>query len=364
MTFFANPGRRRCLRTTAVLAWLALAFSTVHAGRAVGAGDPLEELRAASGLGAAALDARQLTNGQIVSGQGTPRNDFSRGVYVESCYFVRAPLPTVGDALLRWDPSRYKESEVDVYRMYRSPVPADLFKDFRLTTARREDRWLLERTRAVNASGNPGELHLRPADVDVLRQSFASGGAITDDAARANAAWPQLLRARGEAMVNGGLAGVPTYAAGGGVTLNARSEFQSLLKMSPVIAARFAPLTDAQPMFPGGPTPDEAMFYAEQSQVRSHTSFNLGLVAARKAPGSWQVLDCTYYAADTFFLSVNLYQLWSWENGTLVWQVDYVSAPFRAYTIGLDKAFAGKEMRRDTATAVRVFRREVEGRAR
>ena len=89
-----------------------------------------------------------------------------------------------------------------------------------------------------------------------------------------------------------------------------------------------------------------------------------GMLCARKSPGSCQVLDTTYFTSGTYYLSIDLYQLWPWENGTLVWQVDYISAPFRSYAIGVDKVLAAREMLKDTGRSIRLFRRDVEQQGR
>ncbi len=313
---------------------------------------PIEELKTLSGLGPE-IDARKLLDGEVISGRGKRGGDFARGAYVESCYFVRAPLTAVGDALLHWDPTAHKELEVETFRAYRWPASLEVFKPLELKTAQASDRALIERTRAILAagSGEPGELHLDAADLS------GSNGSDT------NEFWRGVLRSRSDAFASGGLAAVPNYSAGG-TEINARGEFRNLLKMTPQIAARFAPLTDARPLVAGaGTAADEAGGYWSQARVRGRAHLGLGLLCARKTPGFWQVLDSTYFTSGTYYLSVDLYQLWPWENGTLVWQVDYISAPFRSYAIGLDKVLAAREMLKDTGVSIRLFRRDVEGAA-
>ncbi len=59
-------------------------------------------------------------------------------------------------------------------------------------------------------------------------------------------------------------------------------------------------------------------------------------------------------------MSAIAYQLWPMENGTLVWQADFVSAPFRAFTGGLDRVFAGREMIKESQQTIRLLRAEAE----
>ena len=320
---------------------------------------PLEELKAASGV--EGVDAGRLLHGEILTARGTKRS-FARGVYAESCYFLKATPDTVKTTLLHWDPSKYKETEVSAYRTYQWPAGPEVFKAFRLDGQHPTDRTLLDWTVAVGTGGSAGELHLRPEEVAEFRRVFA-GHDLTkpgEKEARASAAWQTLLQEHSAAVGAGGLAALPAYKAGA-VNINAGAEVRSLFKMTPAIPPKFIELTVAKPLTPDGAgVGDESVPYAEESLVQGHTSFCLGASAAHEGrSGTWQVLDLTYYTADTYFVSMSLYQLWPWENGTLVWEVDYASAPFRGYLGGLDRVFAGKEMTKDSTGAVATLRKEL-----
>lgn len=317
---------------------------------------PLEELRAASGLDG--LEPRKLLSGEIIGARGT-QGDFSRGIYAQSCYYVKASAPATGEALLHWNPAKYKESEVNVFQLFHWPAPVDVFKDFTLLSTRPADRTLLDGTISA-AHGSMGDFHLRPVDGDSFRDA---ANAKDQRDARVSAAWQQLLLQRAELFATGGLAKVPAYTANG-ATIEAGKEFKNLLKMAPAIGARFAPLTESKWIHKGAPPAptEEVVLYGEDSLVNGHTGFCLGFLGARKSPTSWQVIDCSYYTSDTYFLSIALYQLWPWENGTLVWEVDYASAPFRAYLAHIDKTIAGNQMVKETAQAVQLLRRDMESR--
>ena len=312
--------------------------------------------------GVEGIDPKPLLHGEILTARGT-KGSFVRGVYAESCYFLKAGPETVKTTLLHWDPSKYKETEVSAYRSYRWPTGAEVFKAMRLNGSVPADRTLLDWTTTAIKDNAPGELHLRREDLEAFRQTFAGHDAApaTERNGLVDAAWQGLLQRHSDAVGAGGLAALPSYKAGG-VNIIAADEFRSLLKMTPGIATRFAPLTGAKPLVAGGGTSaDEIAPYTEESLVRGHTSFCLGATeAARTAEnGGWQVLDLTYYTADTYFLSFSMYQLWPWEGGTLVWEVDYASAPFRGYLGGLDRVFAGKEMTKDSTGSVATLRKEL-----
>ena len=309
---------------------------------------PLEELKAEAAV--EGVDAKPLLHGEILTARGT-QGSFARGVYAESCYYLKAEPDAVKSTLLHWDPSKYKETEVSAYRSYRWPTGPEVFKALRLNPGAAADQTLLDWTAGAVKSNAPGELHLRREELDAFRQVFAGheGASAGERAALASAAWQGLLQRHSDAVGAGGLAALPSYKTAG-VDIVAADEWRNLLGMTPGIAAKFAPLTGTRPLAAGGVGADEVAPYAEESLVRGHTSFCLGATAAKTAEsGGWQVLDLTYYTADTYFLSFSLYRLWPWEGGTLVWEVDYASAPFRRYLGGIDRVFAGKEMTKDSA---------------
>ncbi len=289
---------------------------------------PLEELGKTAGLGS--VDAARLKNGEVISARGA-QGGFARGVYIESCYFVKAPPEAVETALLHWDPSKHPEDEVSIYETFRAGENVDFTLLASLTPKRPANRWLLEQSRAVS-EGKANELHLSPADAAIFRRE-----------ADASPAWKRVLERRASV----GLAAAARYLAGD-LEIEPPLEYRSLIGMTPKIAARFA-----------GAESSNVTGYAEQGLTQGHTSFCLGTLSSRKTEQSWQIVDCTYYTSDTYLLSANLYEIWSWEGGALVWQVDYVSAAFRAYARGLDKMFAGREMMKETAKSIEMFRRSV-----
>lgn len=317
------------LKTLCIL----LVFSGLALARPADA-DPLAEIAGVSDLGR--MDGRRLQNGEIWSRRGT-QGSFARGVYLESCFYVKAPPATVQAALLQWDPSKHPDDEVAAYQTFRSAGGVDFSRLTALDRKRPADRWMLEQSRAV-AEGKPSELHLTLAEQAIFRSE-----------ATASAAWNKVLQRRAKAVTAGGLAAAGGYLAGD-LKIEPPGEFRSLLGMTPMIAARFA-----------GAERADVTGYAEQGLTQGHTSFSLGLLSWRQGAQSWQVVDCTYYPSDTYLLSANLCEIWPWEGGALVWQIDYVSAPFRAYARGLDKVFAGREMIKETRGSIDRFRRSVEG---
>jgi hypothetical protein len=308
---------------------------------------PLDELRALSLF--PRLDQARLEGGEIKVERGTI-GDFPRGIYLESCYFIHVPIKVVGDSLLHWDPVAHKDVDVRLYREFSSPPTADDFENLRLSRTIARDQWLLEETAKVAQGGDSGGLHLTTEEKEIIRRQ----------AKNPNAAWREILRRRSEALSRGGLSAVAPYRSEEPISPD--SEFRGLLTLAPKVAQHFAAITGAQPLAEKGKPADEAVGYWEASTVRNHTSLQLGIFAVQENADSWQLIDCLYYPSDTYFMSLNLYQLWPMDGGTLVWQVGFVSAPFRSYLGGVDRFVAGKQMSQETIDTIKAFRRDLEHR--
>jgi hypothetical protein len=322
------------------------------------AAEPLDVLHATSKL--PTVDLATLKQGEVVSNRG-PLGTFSHGVYVESSYFIHAPTPMVGEKLLHWNPMKHGELEVQMLREFAWPAPPAVFDSLALSSSRAEDKWLIDRTWQI-APKHPGELHLTANEPKQFRDAVRSLGnapAAPQREGKASEFWRRILRARNDAVAAGGLAALPPYTANDEHVSQAM-EFRNLMRIAPAIAARFAPLLSKAPFTGATNPPDELVPYWEAALVRGHTSLHGGFLSARKSAASWQIADCTYFASDTYFFSVNLYELWPVENGTLVWQIDFVSAPFRGFIGNVDRIFAGKAMIKDDVQTAKLFRADAE----
>lgn len=323
------------------LAFLAAAFLAGTAG----AETPLEALKAASLL--PPLDLAKLKKGEIVVERG-PVGDFSRGVHLQSCYFIRAPMSVVGDAFLHWNPREHRDLDVHLYREFTLPGSRDDFKTLRLDPGLPDDKWLLEQTARVAQGAAPDALHLTTEEAVLLRQKAP------------DAAWQELLLDRSNALARGGLAALAPYRTGQGISPD--SEFRGLLTLAPKAAQHFQPVLAASPLAANGKPANETVAYWEAARVRDHTTLQLGFFVAQKKADSWQLVDCVYYPSDTYYMALDLFQLWPVEGGTLVWQVGFVSAPFRSYLGGVDRFVAGKLMTEQTLETIKAFRADVERR--
>ncbi len=322
------------------------ALSAVAFGAGVQAG-PLEELRSLSLFPSA--DLAQLKAGKILSERGT-LGDFSRGIYLESCYYINAPMDAVGQGLLHWNPVQHRDPDVRLYQEYSLPGAAAVFKKLQLSSKFAVDDWLLDQTARAGETGAAGDLHLTSDELALLRQKPMPPSET----------WQEMLQRRSAALARGGLAAVPPY--GSDKSISPGSEFRGLLSLAPKVARHFKPMTEAQPLVAAVKPANEAVAYWEATKVRNHTTLQLGLYAARKSSDSWQLVDCVYYPSDTYFMALDLFQLWPVDGGTLVWQAGFVSAPFRTYLGGVDRYIAGKQMTEETLSMIKTFRAALEKR--
>lgn len=310
--------------------------------------NPLEELRSLTQL--PSIDLASLKRGQIVIAQG-PMGDFRRGIFVESCYFIAAPMELIGNGLLHWNPVQHQTLDVRAYREFGLRASPEAFRDLRLDPNRTDDKWLItQTTRVAQGSDNGNELHLTHDEIAFLRQKSLSPSEF----------WREILLRRSVALASGGLTAVPPY--GRDKSISPGSEFRGLLSLSPKVAQHFQTSTEAQPMKVNGKAASEVVGYWEAEKVHNHTTLELGIFAAHKSADSWQLADCVYYTSDTYFMALDLFQLWPVEGGTLIWQVSFVSAPFRAYLGGIDRYVAIKQMVNETRDTIKAFQADFQDR--
>lgn len=338
---------------------LALAAACWLAGTALVCGESaLDQIRSASSI--PALDLGRLKKGEILSNRGS-LGKFGRGIYGESCYFIHAPAVTVREKLKDWNPLPHRELGVLQIRSYQWPALPDIWETIELDDGRNIDEWLIERTVELGGKkSEPRDLHVTRTEASGLQKSLGNGTALSGKEKETviNDFWRGVLRARSEALAHGGLPAIPAYTVGG-VTIETRREVKDLLGLAPKITDRFQPLLGAAP-FTQGIGPDHSVSpYRETSLIRGHTGLQLGFVVSRPVGDHYQLIDCSYYVSDTYFISISLYEIWPQDNGSIVWQTDFVSAPFRSYTAGLDRIFGSGEMLKEAAQTARAFRSDV-----
>lgn len=302
---------------------------------------PFERLRSVSLL--PPLDLAKLQRGEIVVERG-PVGQFPRGIHLQSSYFIHAPIAVVGNAFLHWDPRR--DPDVRLYREYELPGRPHDFQSLRLDPAFGGDKWLLDHSVRVARGDAPSDLHLTKEEAVLLRQKSS------------DEAWREILLGRSKDLAREGLTALAPYRTG--ESISPGSEFHGLLTLAPKAVQHFQPILKTRPIAARGKAASETVAYWEATRVRDHTTLQLGLFAAQKSAESWQLINCVYYPSDTYYMALDLFQLWPLEGGTLVWQVGFVSAPFRTYLGGVDRFVAGKLMTEETVDMIKAFRADLE----
>ena len=145
-------------------------------------------------------------------------------------------------------------------------------------------------------------------------------------------------------------------------SISPASELRGLLSLAPKAARHFQPITErvATRSPPAAARERGRRLIGRRPRCAITHTLQLGLFAAQKSPDSWQLIDCVYYPSDTYFMALDLFQLWPVDGGTLVWQVGFVSAPFRSYLGGIDRYVAGKMMTQATLATIKAFRADLE----
>ena len=228
-------------------------------------------------------------------------------------------MDVVGEALLHWDPLPHKDLKVRRYREFSLPPGPDAFQSMQLDPAVADDRWLLDETAKIAAGlGAPAACTSRTEETALLRQKSTEP----------SEAWREILRRRSEALARGGLNAVAPYGAIIPSRPAQNFEDSSPLRQRPrSISGRSSARSRSSP--PASPRARQSAF-GKHSRLRDHNTLQLGLFAGARKADSWQLIDCVYYPSDTYFMALDLFQLWPVDGGTLVWQVGFVSAPFRS----------------------------------
>jgi hypothetical protein len=287
-----------------------------------------------------------MQNGEISISRGGS-GDFKRGIHLEACYFIHAEADRVAKALLHWDPRKHPELDVHFYREFGFPPQLRDFEALSLENKIYHDQWLIDRTNTALRTGEASELHLTNKELTALPRDGDP-----------SEIWRKILTHRSEAFASGGLAALPPYA--GGDSISPATEFHGLLSLAPKAERYFQPILGARPLVASDLSAVEAVGYWEAAVVRDHTTLQLGSFAAVKVRDSWQLVDCLYYPSDTYFMALNLFQLWPVEGGTLVWQVGFASIPLRGYLGRIDRFVATRQMTEQTAATIKAFRADLE----
>jgi hypothetical protein len=329
---------------------LVLAFSGVAL---CCAGDAVEEVRTLTDF--KDIELEKLAAGNIASLRGRLM-EFPRGISAQTCYFVAASPKATADAIRNWDPSPHAPLGVFAHRAVKSPAREGDFDLSALKTDKSPVHWLVGRTLATKADRS--ELQISRAEAQEIERSCQGQPQNADTAA---ACWKKILTSRMAAFQQKGIAEAPPYEMGG-ASMKMAAEVQSLLKESPLAAARFSKLLGEAKLIgkstETGPVADSQCYW-ELITVEDHAALGMGAIYLRAVEDRFQVVDCEYYVSNGFCLSLVFYEIWPVKDGSLVWRTDLLSSPSLGGMKGIDRVAYGKIMLLEIKKAIAFFQEDV-----
>lgn len=324
------------------------------------ASEPIEELKAFSDFDDVNLE--KLAGGNILAKRGELA-DFPRGISVQTCYVVMAPMELTLYMLKTWDPSPHKSLKLDIHCPIPSSPAAEDFAALDFSSGKIAVRWLVEKTLSTRAEKT--ELQISAAEAAGMAEWVRNEREADPDHARTRApeiarqCWINILQSRAEKFYQEGFAGLPPYE-NGKETIKPAAEFEGLLEDQPRITRQFAAIIAETPMArQQGADKLEPYCYWELFDVTSHATLNLGALYVKPVGDGYQLLDCQHYASGGYYASLILQQVWPIRigdrDGCLVWRGDFLSAPSLAITKGIERVAYGKIMLLETRKSIAFF---------
>ena len=323
--------------------------------------DPASELKSFSSF--KEINLEKLAEGRIL-GQSGPLMDFQRGISVQTCFVVMAPVKVTARMLQTWDPSQHKSLKVHFHRPVRSPPGKEDFKSCVLNPDKPAVRRLINKT--VSTTAEKSDLQLSRAEAAQIAKCTkqTENESETSPEQLASVCWSDILRARVLRFQKEGLAGTPSYETGGS-TIAPVSEIRSLLKEDPRIAAQFSKLISETSLTASKPGRSSALspsYYWELFEADLHATFDLGVIYVKPSKDGFQALDCQYYVSGNYYVYLTLSQLWPIQVGnksaTLIWRGDFLSARSVADTRGTERMMYGGVMSQEIKEGIRFFQKD------
>jgi len=334
----------------------------INAGPVFCATDPVAEIKSFSSF--KEINPEMLVDGRIL-GQSGPLMDFQRGISVQTCFVVMAPVKVTARMLQTWDPSQHESLKVHFHRPVRSPPGKEDFKSCVLNSNKPAVRRLINKT--VSTTPEKSDLQLSRAEAAQIAKCMkqTENEAETSPEQLASVCWSDILRARVLRFQKEGLAGTPSCETGGS-TITPVSEIRSLLKEDPKVTTQFSKLLSETSLTASKPASSKtvsASYYWELFEADLHATFDLGVIYVKPSKDGFQVLDCQYFASGNYYVYLTFYQLWPIQVGnksaTLIWRGDFLSARSVADTRGTERMMYGGVMSQEIKKAIRFFQEDL-----
>ena len=291
------------------------------------------------------VDLAKLAKGEVMAARG-PAMNFPRGLSVETCYIVFAPVQKTAELHRQWNPTRHSELKVYLHvDLPSKPSPAD-FKKIESAPDNSAVRSLVAATQKLNP--DKPELYVSSEEAGSFSKAAgSSNGAVL------SAVWSNLLYQRAAAFESGGTAKEPPCNVRG-EPVRASDEIARLLKEAGKICAQFPALVDAL-----NGTPSKASPYWELFDVEGQAAFSLGAFIDKSAGDKWQAVDVQYYSSGGYCAMLTFYEGWpvtiNGRQATLVWRGDLLSAPALAGLHGIERMGSSTAMMKEIQKGVRAF---------
>jgi hypothetical protein len=297
-------------------------------------------------------DLNALDGGQILQARGG-LIDFQRGVTSQALYLIHAPIATVQQKLLSWNPARHPELDMFLHlSLPPQPVVTDFSGLNTLPDVRSVDN-LVTQLVQLDAT-NPG-LQLNPAEAAAI---VAERAQVPDKRVFVVSSLSQVLAGR----VNNFLAGgsPDDIYVSGGVTIRPLDEIRSLVRSDSRIYREFHPVLALTPVLKGHGIP--VNLYYECFDVEGTTAVGTGAIFQLAQGPSVLSANLEFYDSSGIYASAELEQLWpvmvNGHPGTLVWRADQISTANVAYLHGTERLASGMLMLQDVKSAIQAFRSE------
>jgi hypothetical protein len=249
------------------------------------------------------------------------------------------------------------------------------FDSLQIDSPREKSGWLF----GVLDEGlaDPDTLHLSRPEAELLSK--------TDDSGVLTNTWRKILLERATAFQSGGLQAMAPYQTEDEI-FNPSKEFIRLMRSRKPVLRQFLELIDpimtgknlhggetkaikGDQSNPGNPPADsldtavpaldKPHFYWHQSEIQGRVTLGLAAFLSRPIPTGFQGADVTFYASNSYFFSLSLYQLWpvmlEGRQQTLIWRGEYVITPSVLGIKGLERMAAENILLLEVKKSIRDF---------
>ncbi|MEM9445171.1 MAG: hypothetical protein AAGA18_07435 [Verrucomicrobiota bacterium] len=250
-------------------------------------------------------------------------NARSSAMAVETCFLINGKPKDVRASIMKWDPSKHKNSGVILHRRIGKGISEKSFSDMQLTRARRRGVWMLNQTGELRDTKFP--LNLSNVEANELFKIYEGHGKNLDKSLNdINKAWRTIIASRSLAFKRGGLNKLSTYDNSGRST-SISTELKKVISGLPALKQDFDPIL--RRILSGGGNPD---FYFEHILIQGDMAFLAGCYLQSELQNKLFLSDMQFYVSHTIYGTFVLYQLEPYpedSSKTLVWRLDIVLAP-------------------------------------